>query len=236
MNPLIQISNTLAKRTGRLRFSPPVVHVYNPLLYARAPHEQYLSRFGSGQKRAVLVGMNPGPFGMMQTGVPFGDVAMVRDFLGIEAEVVAPKQQHPNRPILGFACERREVSGTRLWGFVRDRFTSPERFFERFFVANYCPLVFLEAQGRNRTPDKLPATEKRALYASCDDALRKSVLALEATIVIGIGAFAHGRIKAALKGVDVTIGTILHPSPASPAANRGWARQAEKQLIDLGVL
>ena len=36
-------------------------------------------------KRVVFLGMNPGPFGMAQVGVPFGEVAAVRDWLRIDA-------------------------------------------------------------------------------------------------------------------------------------------------------
>ena len=57
--------------------------VYNPLVYARVPHGHTSSVGVRGAEDVLLVGMNPGPFGMAQTGVPFGDVAMVRDFLGI---------------------------------------------------------------------------------------------------------------------------------------------------------
>ena len=117
-----------------MQFPPPVAFVYNPLNYAAAPHEAYLARYASGKKEALFVGMNPGPFGMAQTGVPFGDVAMVRDWLGVRGEVRAPTQAHPKRPITGFACTRSEVSGTRLWGWARDRFGTPGQFFARFFV------------------------------------------------------------------------------------------------------
>jgi single-strand selective monofunctional uracil DNA glycosylase len=236
MTPLIDISRALANKTRAFAFSIPVTHVYHPLDYARAPHEAYLSRYGNGAKEAVWVGMNPGPLGMMQTGVPFGDVRMVRDFLGIDGRVERPGYQHPKRPIEGFDCKRSEVSGTRLWGFVKERFRVPDRFFERFFVANYCPLVFLEESGKNRALDKLLKKEKDALFAICNDALRRTVQVTQANTVIGIGAFAAGQAKAALMDMPVRIGTILHPSPASPAANRGWAKQAEKQLKDLGVL
>ena len=178
--------------------------------------------------------MNPGPFGMVQTGVPFGDVAMVRDWLGITAPVGKPRNEHPKRPVAGFACQRSEVSGARLWGWARDRFGTPERFFRRFFVVNYCPLAFVESSGRNRTPDKLAAAEQEALGAACDVALRDIVAALEPRIVVGVGGFAERRARAAL-GDTVAIGTILHPSPASPLANRGWATTIEKQLDALGV-
>jgi single-strand selective monofunctional uracil DNA glycosylase len=232
---LVEISRALCERVANLRFAEPVCCVYNPLEYARAPHELYLSRYGGGTKEVLLLGMNPGPFGMVQTGVPFGDVAMVRDWLGILAPVAKPRDEHPKRPVLGFECQRAEVSGTRLWGWARERFGTPQRFFERFFVANYCPLAFVESSSANRTPDKLPAAEQQALLSACDDALRSVVQLLRPRLVIGIGGFAERRARAALHGESVAIGTILHPSPASPLANRGWAPAAERQLAALGV-
>jgi single-strand selective monofunctional uracil DNA glycosylase len=233
---LVEISRALSARVGGLRFAEPVCCVYNPLEYAREPHELYLTRYGGGRKDVLLLGMNPGPFGMAQTGVPFGDVTMVRDWLGIEAPVGKPRDEHPKRPVAGFACHRSEVSGTRLWGWARARFGSPQRFFERFFVANYCPLVFMESSGANRTPDKLPGAEQQAVMAACDEALLATVRLLRPRLVIGVGGFAERRARAALASEGVAIGTILHPSPASPLANRGWAEKVEQQLQDLGVV
>jgi single-strand selective monofunctional uracil DNA glycosylase len=172
---------------------------------------------------------------MAQTGVPFGDVTMVRDWLGLVAPVGKPRDEHPKRPVLGFECRRAEVSGTRLWGWARDRFGTPRRFFERFFVANYCPLAFMESSGANRTPDKLAAAEQQAVTAACDEALRDVVRLLKPRIVIGVGGFAERRARAALAAQGVAIGTILHPSPASPLANRGWAETVERQLAALSV-
>lgn len=232
---LERIARRLREEVDALEFAPPVAYVYNPLDYAWAPHRAYLQRYGSGTPRAILLGMNPGPFGMAQTGVPFGDVALVRDWLGIEAEVGHPRREHPKRPIAGFDCHRGEVSGKRLWGWARERFGTPERFFATFFVANYCPLCFMEASGRNLTPDKLPRAEREPLFAACDRALRATVEALAPAYVVGIGAFAAGRARDALANVDVIIGTAPHPSPASPAANRGWARQMDKALAELGL-
>jgi single-strand selective monofunctional uracil DNA glycosylase len=232
---LIRISRKLAESVNKLVFGLPVTHVYNPLVYARAAHEAYLERFGAAPREVVLVGMNPGPFGMVQTGVPFGDVAMVRDWMGLWARVGKPPVEHPKRPVDGFECRRSEVSGTRLWGWARDRFGTPERFFARFFVANYCPLSFMETSGRNLTPDKLPKTERESLFAPCDQALARTVRYLEARTVVGIGSFAASRARIALNGLDVTIGTVLHPSPASPRANHGWAEHAEASLRALGI-
>ncbi len=231
----IRIAEKLVSDIRNLRFGAPVTHVYNPLVYAKAPHTEYLIRFASGRKEALFVGMNPGPFGMAQTGVPFGDVSMVRDWMGIEAPVGRPDSEHPKRPVLGFDCTRSEVSGTRLWGWARERFGSPDSFFSRFFVWNYCPLCFLEGSGRNRTPDKLPAAERAPLFEACDRALQGLVDELGPRWVVGVGKFAEDRAKAALSERDVEIGRILHPSPASPAANKNWIGAAETALAKLGI-
>jgi single-strand selective monofunctional uracil DNA glycosylase len=177
--------------------------------------------------------MNPGPFGMAQTGVPFGDVAMVREFVGIDGAVGKPPVEHPRRPIAGFGCHRSEVSGTRFWGWARDRFGTAERFFDRVFVANWCPLVFMEESGRNRPPDKLPAGERAELFDLCNAALARVAEVLRPELVVGVGAFAEQRAREALGG-DARVGRILHPSPASPAANTDWAGSVDARLRELG--
>lgn len=235
MNQLTRISRRLSKAVDALSFGAPTAFVYNPLAYARKPHEAYLERFGAGPKEAVFLGMNPGPFGMAQTGVPFGDPGFVRDWMGLTGEVGAPPREHPKRRIIGLTSPRAEVSGTRLWGWAKDRCGTPEAFFERFFVLNYCPLVFMEEGGRNRVPEKLPKGEREPLFAACDEALRKSVEALAPKMVIGVGKFAEDRARRVLGEDGPKIGRVLHPSPASPLANKGWAAQADVQLAALGV-
>jgi len=236
---LVRITRALSRAVDGLHFGPPVTHVYNPLVYARAPHEAFLRRFGRPGIQALLVGMNPGPYGMVQTGIPFGEVAHARDWMGIDVAVERPDREHPRRPIQGFDCTRSEVSGRRLWGWAASRWGTADRFFDDVFVWNFCPLAFLEESGRNRTPDKLPAAEREALEEPCRVALARVVDFLEPTFVVGIGAFAEARARAALaahaSGPAVTFGRVLHPSPASPLANRGWAVQAEAQLQELGV-
>ncbi len=232
---LIAISRELTTELARLEFGPPVTHVYDPLQYAWEPHRRYLELYGGGTREVVLLGMNPGPFGMAQTGVPFGDIEMTRGWLGIEEPVSRPANEHPKRPVLGFETARSEVSGTRLWGWARDTFGTPAAFFERFYIANYCPLCFMEESGRNHTPNKLPAAERERLFQICDRALLQTVETLKADLVVGVGAFAEGRAKIALADLDVTVGRVLHPSPASPKANRGWAAAAEADLAALGI-
>lgn len=237
MDP-IAISRQLNEDLKDATFDAPISHVYHPLEYAWAPYEQYLRRFGTGRPRqVVMVGMNPGPWGMAQVGVPFGAIDMVRDWMEIDGEIGQPRQIHPKRPVEGFECGRSEVSGSRLWGWAKDRFGDAESFFERFFVYNYCPLLILEDSGKNRTPPKLRKAEKAQVLPPCDRALRQTVDYFEPDFVIGVGNYAQRRIRAALKDHDYdgVISKVLHPSPASPKANRGWAPQAEQELVAAGV-
>lgn len=232
---LERIADDLVARLKPLRFSPPTQYVYNPLIYARRPYRKYLSRYGDGKREVVLFGMNPGPWGMAQTGIPFGEVSLARDWLKVADVVNKPDREHPKRPVLGFDCKRSEVSGRRVWGWARDRFKTPESFFRRFFIANYCPLCFMEESGRNLTPDKLPAAEREPLLEICDASIRRVIEHFQPKLVVGIGKFATARARAALAGLDLQIGEILHPSPASPQANSDWVGQAEAQLAGLGI-
>lgn len=234
---LIAAARELAKRVDRLKFQPPVTHVYNPLDYAWAAHELYLQKFGDGKKRVIFLGMNPGPFGMAQTGIPFGEIPAVRDWLKIIAKIGRPADENPKRPVQGFDCLRSEVSGRRLWGLFAQRFGTPEKFFANHFVANYCPLVFCAQSGANLTPDKLPPAEKNPLLEICDEHLRHVLEILQPEWLVGVGDFAAKRGKAITEKMEKPprIGQILHPSPASPAANRGWAEKATEQLTQLGV-
>lgn len=230
---LIQETCSFADRVRVLQFAEPTAYVYHPLDYASKPHHAYLQKWGGGKKKVLFLGMNPGPWGMAQTGVPFGEVAAVRDWLGIQYPVDRPAIEHPKRPITGFACTRSEVSGRRLWGLFRQRFQQPEAFFEDHFVLNYCPLVFMEESGRNRTPDKLPANEREPLERICDDFLSKAVAILSPEVLVGVGGFAEAKLKHVFP--ECQIYRILHPSPASPAANADWAGAATQSLREAGI-
>jgi len=234
-NRLVAAAQKLSHQVGKLRFAAPVAQVYNPLEYAWAAHELYLRRFGESTKRVVFIGMNPGPFGMAQTGVPFGEVAAVRDWMGISAAIGKPKREHPKRPVQGFDCARSEVSGRRLWSLFAGRYPQPEAFFKDHFVVNYCPLLFCEAGGKNFTPDKLPAATQARLFKACDEHLAELLEILQPEWVIGVGEFAAKRGRIAAERLGMKSGKILHPSPASPAANRGWAEIVTRELTALKI-
>ena len=229
----------LCKELEHLRFGLPVTHVYNPLHYARKSHEAYVRRYGDTKKRILFLGMNPGPYGMAQTGVPFGEVQMVRSWLKIEEKVDKPQYEHHKRPVLGFSCPRSEVSGKRLWGAIAEHFGKSDEFFKEFYVANYCPLVFMEKSGRNLTPDKLPKHEKKRVFDACDRYLLRIVSLFEPEWVVGIGKFAEKRARETCREMvvkeNIRIGGILHPSPANPLANKDWAGAVRKQLCRIVV-
>ncbi len=233
---LKNITDQLVYDLSGLKFGPPVTHVYQPLEYARASWDLYCSKYGQGNRRVILVGMNPGPFGMAQVGVPFGEVGLVRDWLEISAPIDKPKNEHPKRQIQGFECKRSEVSGARLWGWAKEKFVTPQAFFKDFFVVNWCPLVMMEESGRNRTPDKLPVDERTPLELVCDYALKATIELFDPEFAIGIGAFAESRVRHIFgKTPNMTIGRVLHPSPASPLANKDWPGQMDQALKKLGV-
>ncbi|MCB9679059.1 MAG: single-stranded DNA-binding protein [Alphaproteobacteria bacterium] len=238
MSTVLQAAEALRDATSALaRPIGSATVVLNPLVYAWEPHARYIERYAPrGRIGALWIGMNPGPWGMAQTGVPFGSVPMVRDFLGITGRVDPVPDAHPKRPIEGFDCTRSEVSGDRLWGAIRDDCGSPAVFFARHYITNYCPLVWQSASGANLTPDKLPAADMAAVFEACDAHLAAVIRAARPEIVIGVGVWAEACAKRVVETHEpgTRVGRVLHPSPASPAANRGWAEQARRQLAEQG--
>lgn len=240
---MLEAAIELRRSVDALHFSDPVQYVYNPLGYAWDAYRCYVERFARGRKRVLFLGMNPGPWGMAQTGIPFGEVTAVREWLRIDAPIGRPDREHPKRPIMGMACERSEVSGKRVWGFFASRHPSPEEFFRDHFVANFCPLVFMDEGGRNVTPDQLPSRQIAELQNVCDLHLTRMLEILRPAYWVGVGQFAEAclqRVSQQGSRGEGMIGRgrivrILHPSPASPAANRGWSQAAEKVLVETGV-
>lgn len=236
---LIDAAGKLVEELKPLRFGEPVSHVYLPTDYAWQRHCEYLEKYGQGHKKVLMLGMNPGPWGMAQTGVPFGEIPAVRDWMGISGPVEKPANEHPKRPVEGFACARSEVSGRRLWGLFADKFPNADDFFQDHFVANYCPLVWMGETGKNITPDKLPKAEMEPVEQACRKHLAAVIAATKPEWLIGVGAYAEKKLIETAKQYfpeqDFQTGKILHPSPASPVANRGWEPQAEQQLLALGV-
>ncbi len=235
MTDPLKISQKLSKALNGLKLDG-IPFVYNPLDYAWEAHADYLQKFGLSKRKTLFLGMNPGPWGMAQTGVPFGEVNFVKEWLNIEGKIKKPKIECKQKPVTGWDCTRSEVSGQRFWGFAQKQFQTPKNFFKDFMVLNYCPLLFLDAGGRNLTPDKLAKVDREQISQICDVALNELIAFYKPERVIGIGGFAKACFERVVTNPKIKIGTILHPSPASPAANRGWEEQVIKQLEIMQVL
>lgn len=232
---LIVAGRELADELRVLKFSEPVTHTYLTVDYAAAGYEGYLEKYGNTQKKVLMLGMNPGPYGMAQTGVPFGEIGLVRDWMGLSPKIGRPENEHPKRKISGMDCPKSEVSGKRLWGYFSEVFPRAEDFFADHLVINYCPLIWMKDTGANLTPDKIKVAEMVPVDEACQRHLLRLIEILEPQFLIGVGAYAEKKMAVARAelGVDAVLGKILHPSPASPVANRGWAPQAEKQLAEM---
>jgi len=231
---LAAIAQTLSESLANLDWGSAVHYCYNPLEYAWSPFMQYLSRYGNATRRILFLGMNPGPFGMAQTGIPFGSIPAVRDWMQLDgSQIGRPATEHPKRPIEGFACHREETSGKRLWGLFQQRCGSADQFFTNHFVLNWCPLIFLSASGANLTPDKLPKSSLRVLEAHCDAALTRSIAILEPAALIGVGRFASLRLQSLQ--LPIPLVTIPHPSPANPQANRNWPQAVTAIMEQSGL-
>jgi single-strand selective monofunctional uracil DNA glycosylase len=69
--------------------SHKISHVYNPLEYAWKPHCAYIEQYACHKPKMLLVGLNPGPWGMSQTGIPFGEIHSVTEFLNISKDLAS---------------------------------------------------------------------------------------------------------------------------------------------------
>ena len=175
-----------------------MAHATNPLDYAWPHHEQYLEQWGGLGATTLLLGMNPGPWGMAQTGVPFGATEVAKNFLNIQPHALeTPTNAHPKRPIVGLDLERQEVSGTRLWNLMEEMYVTPEATFAELFVVNHCPLLLLGERGQNITPDNLPKALIEPVLEACDDHLREVVEVMGITRIVGVGKYAEKRARLA---------------------------------------
>ena len=206
--------------------------VYNPLAYAWEPHRAYLELASGGGAKTLLLGMNPGPHGMGQMGIPFAATSVVRDRLKItNLEVGQPRTPHPKRPISGLDWPKEEVSGTRLWGLLANEYGSAESIFKSVFLLNHCPLMLFSGErATNITPDKITGPTTKALLERCDDHLREVVDIMQIERVIGVGRYSEKRALNALSGIDISVTTCWHPSPASPLANRNKGEDWKKNV------
>lgn len=228
---------------------PEGIRVYNPLVYGRVAHERYLSLAASGPRPVLFVGMNPGPHGMVQTAVPFGDVVNARAIQALAGSVegapLIDRERLPAlahlRPIEGYSFARKEVSGTRFWsefapvfaaaGPTRDRLLSTLR---SAFVLNICPLAFFGAvdplkgprsPAANITPDKLPKPYREQVLAPCREYFGVVLRSLRPWGLVCFGGWAEKLAATWVRDIDgqpPRVEKVHHPSPRVLNTAAGW--------------
>lgn len=65
----LRLENELVSQLKNLNYGPDVEFIYNPLQYASELHKAFLNKFLDSNKKVLFLGINPGPWGMCQTGV-----------------------------------------------------------------------------------------------------------------------------------------------------------------------
>lgn len=252
-NPVAAIARNLSNRLIALhksvggRPTKPIAGVLNSHQYAFCPFGEYCNMFAPAgqQPLALFVGMNPGPYGTAQNGIPFGCSSFVNNWMGITqgtAGSAAVKGTELKEGIdghgfeycpavLGLRCKKEEVSGKRLWGWAQSVVGGgkAEAFFRHAFVYTYCPLAFF-AGGANVPLADLPVAERRTIEEHCDQALLALVLEMKPVYVIGVGNYAYSKAEKAVTKAAVESCSphsmvalkVAHPSPASPGAAAFW--------------
>ncbi|XP_055849953.1 single-strand selective monofunctional uracil DNA glycosylase [Episyrphus balteatus] len=225
----IDIECNLNKELANLKF-PNITHVYNPIEYAFDLHCQYLKKYLNGPKKMLLIGMNPGPNGMAQNGVPFGNTNTVKNLMKIEGQVEQPPSLHPKRPVTGLACKTEEPSGVRIWTLIGKLAGSLEIFSQQCFMHNFCPLAFFDVQGKNITPGELKGDVKAEVRNICLKYLEQEIQLIQPEIIIAIGSYVGDCMKRLAKqsiyiGSNIKILQLAHPSPRS-VNNNNWPEKA----------
>ncbi|KAH8271369.1 hypothetical protein KR018_007666 [Drosophila ironensis] len=228
-----QIEEDLNKALEELEPASNIACIYNPLVYASRLHGDYLRRYLSGPKKLVLVGMNPGPNGMGQTGIPFGNVRTVKVMMQLSGTVDKPAVEHPKRPVVGLDCHIEEPSGVRLWELFLRLSGNMDTFSQQCFVHNFCPLAFFDEAGRNLTPSELKGTYKTRIRDLCLEALEQQLALLKPTIVVAVGEYVHSVLKRSdyCKSDSISVLRLAHPSPRS-VNNTNWPEKAEAFLVE----
>ncbi|PBC29090.1 Single-strand selective monofunctional uracil DNA glycosylase [Apis cerana cerana] len=235
---VLSVERDLVIELGKITFHSPIEYVYSPLEYAFNIHTMYVQKYCNTIKKILFLGMNPGPWGMSQTGVPFGEISMVRDWLKICGPVGKPVKEQPKRKVTGFQCNRSEISGKRLWSLFQKLCGSPEKFFQQAYIHNYCPIALMKKNGCNITPAEIKAgSEIQILHSSCDKALLDIIKIIKAEIIIGIGGYAEKRAQFVIQSSKLPVKVLCLPHPSPRAVNnKNWSEKATKKLSEFGLL
>lgn len=224
--PLKEVNAHLLQAKEDLKKLEYPFFAYHVFDYAFDPFWEYICRYARTPKKTVFLGINPGPFGMMQNGIPFGTISIARDWLLLRAPIKRPSLEHPKRPIRGWAEPREEESGARLWGLARREFKTPQAFFKDHLILNYCPIGFIDGEGKNVTPDKLPEDVRIPMEKICDDLFSFLIDTYQVQTVLGVGRYAEKQAQKQLANhPSLRVEYVPHPSPLNPQAYALWIKE-----------
>lgn len=227
---LLGFSKTLVQSLQKIdigQFTNDII-MYNVLDYAWDAWEQYITQYAKGTAHTLVLGINPGPHGMVQTGIPFGNISTVQHYLNIQPNIQHDKiSPHPRRPVLGLTYTREEPSGKLLWGTIQEMYPNPNDFFSDFFVLNYCPLAFFsnDEKASNLTPDKLPKIYQSHIEILCSKHLAQYLVGFQITRILAVGKYTQQIAGKVLEGggldilmpkQKIEVQYLTHPSPLNP--------------------
>jgi len=253
---ILAASDRLSERLAAL---PPVgdLVALDPTRYCRSAWAAYLqmaARLGC----VLVVGMNPGPHGMAQTGVPFTDPWIV-DELDLQAPRadVPPADipavgswRHRSHRARGVLGSKREESAKRLWPLLReicapyaavgpsaDKIAeATRRVCNEVLLVNALPICWLDPAGKNVSAEQVekraPAQVREGLRDLVNEWLQAVADILRPAAVIGVGRWAREFVTDLDVDHFVEIpfrDGIKHPSP-SAGSEAAWRAEAEPIL------
>ncbi len=213
---ILELSESLSSELEKVDWEFAGI-VCNPLVYAWENYAEYVRMSVSNSSIILFLGMNPGPYGMMQTGVPFGDINAVKNYLKISGTVLEPECNPPHKRVEGMKISRGEISGQKFWKMA-STYGSPEEFFAVASVFSFCPLAFIDGR-RNITPDELPVSDRKTIDRICGSSLSALLDILSPSRCIALGHYAEKRLLSS--GVDAPV-YFPHPSPRNPKSMEFW--------------
>jgi single-strand selective monofunctional uracil DNA glycosylase len=236
------MARQLARATGWL--------VLNPGRYGERWHARFRRAYPMSPRPLLVFGLNPGPYGMAQTGVPFTDLKRLESALpGLWKDLVASGEP-VTRPGLAPPSLARhltrtfESSSVRVYRFLERAYGRPELALREVVFVNPCPLLFIDPEtGANRTPADLPRAlraRKAAELVHAFEELRRATVLEAVAELEPRGAILLGRDVAAAVGeaLRAALGARSvveweHPARAVPET---WSRGLADELRKRGLL
>lgn len=199
--------------------------VLNVHAYGWSAYEAFVRAYYSdGRPRILALSMNPGPFGAVQTGIPFCDVPLARQLLPGFDRLIAAKPSW-------VASERREISALKLVVWSDARFGGIRGLYARVLLAMTCPLAILRGPRKTNVPlPALPRREQEKIEAFIPRHAAEEIRLAEPAGILMLGEWAQRVWRIALRTDPglASLPALAAPHPAAHITNRAkyaaWTR------------